>query len=112
MRVYNDPSLRTHERTPDSKPLNGEKMLLRFAFIILLVVGCIARLCAQAGQEQITVHVTYEDDRTTPANLRVELLSAFGSIIETTITDGVGAVVFRHLQPAKYKLRVTGEGAV
>jgi tetratricopeptide (TPR) repeat protein len=91
-------------------------MGIRALISILMIVGCTASLFGQGGQpnpeEQMTVRVTYNDDRTASANLRVELLSAYGSSIDTRTTDGFGSVVFTHLRPAKYKLRVSGDGVI
>jgi tetratricopeptide (TPR) repeat protein len=75
----------------------------------MLLASCIAQTASQAvPQEQLTVRISYEDDRRASANLRVELLSAYGSSVETRVTDGFGSVIFSRLQPAKYKLRVSG----
>jgi Tfp pilus assembly protein PilF len=89
-------------------------MLRRFFFCVLLTASCTTTVLAQANpEEQLTVRVTYDDDdRTALANLRVELLSIYGSSIETRTTDGLGAVVFSRLRPAKYKLRVSGDGVI
>src|ERR1043166_5412735 len=83
------------------------------ACILLISTGYAAQVFAQAvPEEQLTVRVTYDDDRAVPANLRVELMSAYGGTIQTRTTDGFGSVIFGRLQPAKYKLRVSGEGVV
>jgi Tfp pilus assembly protein PilF len=88
-------------------------MLRRFPVCVLLIASCAAQVLAQAApEEQLTVRVTYDDDRAAPANLRVELLSAYGSSVETRTTDGFGSVIFGRLQPAKYKLRISGDGVV
>jgi Tfp pilus assembly protein PilF len=47
-----------------------------------------------------------------PPNVRVELLSIFGSSVEIGATDTSGIVRFTRLTPAKYKVRVTGDGIV
>lgn len=78
---------------------------------IALCALCSAQISTQATpEEQLTIRVTYKDDRRVSSNLRVELISAFGSIIDTRMTDGFGTVVFAHLTPAKYKVRVSGDG--
>src|SRR5258708_569348 len=85
----------------------------RFLRSVLLVATCAAPLFGQANpEEQLNVRVIYENDRTVPANLRVELLSAYGSSIATRTTDGFGSVIFARLRPAKYKVRVSGVGVV
>jgi Tfp pilus assembly protein PilF len=85
----------------------------RFLRSVLLVATCAAPLFGQANpEEQLNVRVIYENDRTVPANLRVELLSVYGSSIATRTTDGLGSVIFARLQPAKYKVRVSGIGVV
>jgi Tfp pilus assembly protein PilF len=85
-------------------------MLRRFFTCIVLITTGVAPVLAQ--EEQLTVRVTYDDDRPAPANLRVELLVIQGSNVETRTTDGFGSVFFTRLQPAKYKLRVSGDGVV
>jgi len=85
----------------------------RFLRSVLLVATCTAPLLGQAvPEEQLNVRVTYEDDRKASANLRVELLSVYGSSIMTRTTDGFGSVIFARLRPAKYKLRISGVGVV
>jgi len=85
----------------------------RFLRSVLLVATCTAPLLGQANpEEQLNVRVIYENDRTVPANLRVELLSVYGSSIATRTTDGFGSVIFARLRPAKYKVRVSGVGVV
>ena len=81
--------------------------------VLLIITSHAAQVFAQAvPEEQLTVRVTYDDDRTAPANLRVELMSAYGGSIQTRTTDGFGSVIFSRLQPAKYKVRVSGDGVV
>jgi tetratricopeptide (TPR) repeat protein len=90
-------------------------MLQRAFLLVMLLATYPFQRLAQgqaAPEEQLTVRVTYEDDRPATANLRVELLSAYGSSVAIRTTDGYGSVVFTHLQPAKYRLRVSGEGVV
>jgi tetratricopeptide (TPR) repeat protein len=84
--------------------------MIRWSFVFLsLLASCIAQTASQAvPQEQLTVRVSYEDDRRASANLRVELLSTYGSSIETRVTDGFGSVIFSRLQPAKYRLKISG----
>ncbi len=91
-------------------------MLRRFFICTVLIASGAIQIVAQASQavpeEQLTVRVTYGDDRAAPANLRVELLSAYGGTIGMRTTDGFGSVIFDRLQPAKYKLRISGDGVV
>jgi len=84
--------------------------MIRWSFVLIsLLSSCIAQTASQAvPEEQLTVRVSYEDDRRASANLSVELFSTFGSSIETRVTDGFGSVIFARLQPAKYKLRISG----
>jgi tetratricopeptide (TPR) repeat protein len=85
----------------------------RFLSFVLLIASCVAPLLGQANpEEQLNVRVTYEDDRKAGANVRVELVSAYGSSVETRTTDGFGSVIFARLRPAKYKLRISGIGVV
>lgn len=92
-------------------------MLRRLFVCIFLMAGCLAQVLAQSASQavpeaQLTVRVTYEDDHPVPANFRVELLSAYGGTAGVRTTDGYGSVIFTRLQPAKYKLRVSGDGVV
>jgi tetratricopeptide (TPR) repeat protein len=89
----------------------------RFTVAFLSFICSCACSFAQVGapadipkQLQITVRVTYENDRGLPANLRVVLASAYGSIVDTRVTDGYGVVTFSHVQPARYKITVSGFG--
>jgi tetratricopeptide (TPR) repeat protein len=88
-------------------------------FVGLLVSLRAAQLGAQAPsppqivtQEQLTVRVSFDDGRPVPPNVRVELLSIFGSTVEIGATDTSGTVRFTRLTPAKYKVRITGNGVV
>ena len=89
-------------------------MLLRIAPLIWMVCACATLIFAQGrpstaggSEAQLFVRTTYENDRTAPKNLRVELVSAYGSIVETKVTDGLGSVNFQHVAYGRYKLRVT-----
>ena len=94
-------------------------MLQRFFTGVLLIAACAVQLRAQAPsppqimtQEQLTVRIAFEDDRPVPPNLRVELLSIYGSSVEIGATDTSGTVRFTRLSPATYKVRITGDGIV
>jgi Tfp pilus assembly protein PilF len=96
-------------------------MLQRVFACILLAAACASNLLAHGQslgqpqiitQQQLTVRVTFEDDRSVPPNFRVELLSAYGSSVDSRETDTSGTVRFSRLDPAKYKLRITGTGIV
>jgi Tfp pilus assembly protein PilF len=63
-------------------------------------------------QEQLTVRVAFEDDRPVPPDLRVELLSIYGSTVDIRATDVSGTVRFTRLTPAKYRVRITGAGII
>lgn len=85
----------------------------------LLAATCAPNLLAQGqsqGQgmteEQLTVRVAFEDDRPVPPDLRVELLSIYGSTVDIRATDVSGTVRFTRLTPAKYRVRITGAGIV
>ncbi len=96
-------------------------MLQRVFACFVLAAACTPNLLAQAQapgapqittQQQLTARVTFEDDRPVPPNVRVELLSAYGSSVDSRVTDTSGTVRFSRLDPAKYKLRVSGTGIV
>src|SRR5215831_5294496 len=86
---------------------------------ILLIVAWAIELRAQTPpapnivkQEELSVRVTYENDRPVGPNVRVELLSAYGGTVQIGTTDTSGMVHFNALNPARYKLRIAGEGIV
>jgi Tfp pilus assembly protein PilF len=92
-------------------------MLSRIAHLILIVCSAASLLPAQVtgpvtgmggSGAQLIVRLTYENDRTTPEKLRVELVSAYGSIVETQSTQGLGSVSFSHVNYGRYILRVIG----
>jgi tetratricopeptide (TPR) repeat protein len=90
-------------------------MLLRIAPLIWIVCTSATPIFAQGrpstaggSEAQLFVRTTYENDRTAPKNLRVELVSAYGSTVETKVTDGLGSVNFQHVAYGRYKVRVTG----
>src|SRR4051812_44386105 len=91
----------------------------RFILAILLIPGCAMHLRAQTPpapnivkQEELAVRVTFENERPVGPNVRVELLSVYGGTVQIGATDTSGMVRFAALNPAKYKLRVAGEGIV
>src|SRR5437016_3589633 len=91
----------------------------RFFIGVLLIAACATELGAQTPpapnivkQVELSVRVTYENDRPVGPNIRVELLSAYGGVVQFGTTDTSGMVHFTRLEPAKYKLRITGEGIV
>jgi len=91
----------------------------RFFIGVLLITACAVQLTAQipaapnvVKQGELAVRVTYENDRPVGPNVRVELLGAYGGIVQTLTTDTSGMVHFTRLDPARYKLRVTGDGLV
>src|SRR5215471_7701210 len=85
-------------------------------FVLVLAVGLATSACAQMdelnGKSQLTVQITNENDRKAPKNLRVELLTPTGGIVESQATDGFRPIVFLNLRPGDYKIRVTGSGIV
>lgn len=90
-------------------------MTQRLAVILLLLIGFVGSAVSQAPSDiskdiTIIVRVTYDNDRGMPANLRVELASAFGGMVDARTTDGYGTVTFSHVTPGKYKLIVSGFG--
>src|SRR2546430_184155 len=92
-------------------------MLQRVFTCVLLAAACAPQVLAQgqpriATEEQLTVRVTFEDDRRAPPDVRVELLSIYGSSVDIRATDDSGTVRFTHVTPAKYKVRISGAGIV
>jgi Tfp pilus assembly protein PilF len=100
-------------------------MLQRVFVYLLLAAACAPNLLAQGPgqgqsqgppqiitQSQLTVRVAFEDGSAAPPNLRVELLSIYGSSVDIRSTDTSGTVSFTRLAPAKYKVRITGAGIV
>src|SRR5512142_1164398 len=90
-------------------------MASRFLSAVLIIAFSALTALAQAPatiakEYQLTVRVTYENDRSAPQNLSVQLVNAMGGIVQTQMTDSVGMVTFRGVEPARYKLRVSGEG--
>jgi len=89
-----------------------------FLFFFIMIAAC-AALRAQgppppqiATQEQLTVRVVFEDDTPVPADIRVELLSTYGSGVDSRVTDTSGTVHFTELTPSTYKVRISGSGIV
>ena len=97
-------------------------MLQRFIASVLFIAAGASNLVAQGlgqqgqgqpaimKQEQLTVRVTGDDDQPAPPRLTVQLLSISGSSVDIRTTDGTGTVRFERLVPAKYKVRVSGDG--
>jgi Tfp pilus assembly protein PilF len=85
-------------------------------FVLVLAAGLATSACAQMdelnGKSQLTVQITNENDRKAPKNLRVELLTPTGGLVESQATDGFRPIVFLNLRPGDYKIRVTGSGIV
>src|ERR1700737_1771808 len=94
-------------------------MLQRVFTCFLLAAACAPSLLAQGQsqgqgmtQEQLMVRVAFEDGRPVPPDLRVELLSIYGSTVDIRATDVSGTVRFTRLTPAKYRVRITGAGII
>lgn len=91
-------------------------MLGRRLFSLLLAAAWATSACAQSmdvnSKSQLTVQITYDDDRKAPKNLRVELLTTSGGLVESQTTDGFRPIVFLNLTPGDYKIRVTGSGII
>jgi Tfp pilus assembly protein PilF len=92
-----------------------QRVLIR----VLLFTACAVQLRAQTPpspqivkQEELAVRITFENERPVPPNIRVELLSIYGSTVQIGATDNSGMVRFTGLNPAKYKLRIAGDQIV
>lgn len=57
---------------------------------------------------ELTVRVTYEDDRSVGDNVRVQLTNPTGIPIQEAFTRGEGQARFLGIEPGAYKLRVIG----
>lgn len=90
----------------------------RFFHVFLLAAVCSITVQAQLGgppsaiakEEELDVRVTFENGRPVGPNVRVELLGAYGGTVQFAMTDTSSMVRFTRLDPAKYKLRVGGNG--
>src|SRR5258708_10305741 len=87
--------------------------------ILIVIAACAAQLRAQGRaaptivtEVQLTVRVAFEDETPVPADVQVELVSIYGSGMDSIATDSAGKVRFTQLTPAMYKLRITGFGIV
>ena len=94
-----------------------EYNMLQRVFICFLLATCAPNLLAQGQpqivtEQQLTVRAVFEDDRPVPPDLRVEVLSIYGSTVDIRATDVSGTVRFTRLSPAKYRVRITGAGIV
>ncbi len=93
-------------------------MFIRRFFALVLAACSAAAVYAQNNnmetnsESQLTVQITYENDRKAPGNLRVELLSSSGGLVASQTTDGFRPIVFLNLKPGDYVIRVTGSGIV
>jgi tetratricopeptide (TPR) repeat protein len=89
-------------------------MLGRRLFGLVLAAGCAISAPAQnmdvTAKSQLTVQILYDNDRKAPKDLRVELLTSTGGLVESQTTDGFRPIVFLSLTPGDYKIRVTGSG--
>src|SRR5260370_23648001 len=87
-------------------------MFIRRFFALVLAACSAASVYAQSmetnSESQLTVQITYENDRKAPGNLRVALLSSAGGLVHSQTTDGFRPIVFLYLKPAAYRIRVTG----
>src|SRR5436305_10477063 len=91
----------------------------RFFIGVLLIAACATELGAQTPpapnivkQVELSVRVTYENERPVGPNVRVELLGAYGGTVQFGTTDTSGMVHFTRLDPGRYKLLVAGDGIV
>src|SRR6266851_3978821 len=91
-------------------------MFIRRFFALVLAACSAASVYAQSmetnSESQLTVQITYENDRKAPGNLRVELLSSAGGLVDSQTTDGFRPIVFLYLKPGDYRIRVTGSGII
>jgi Tfp pilus assembly protein PilF len=92
-------------------------VLLFFFAIAFFAIAACAAVRAQAPptteiatQEQLTVRVVFEDETPVPADIRVQLLSLYGSGVDSGATDTSGTVHFTGLTPSTYKVRISGFG--
>src|SRR5882724_2742167 len=93
--------------------------MCRFLIGAFLITACAFVVSAQTPaapnivkQVELSVRVTYENERSVGPNIRVELLGAYGGTVQFGTTDTSGMVHFTRLDPGRYKLRITGDGIV
>ena len=96
-----------------------EYNMLQRVFICFLLATCAPNLLGQSPaqpqivkEQQLTVRAIFEDDRSVPPDLRVELLSISGSMVDIRATDISGTVRFTHLSSAIYRVRISGSGVI
>jgi tetratricopeptide (TPR) repeat protein len=99
-----------------------EKEIMRSARLALFLMMMISTgyAVAQAGiggppssvarDTTIMVRVSYDNVGGVPSNVRVSLVSWFGSTVDVRSTDGYGNAEFTHVLPGKYKLAISGLG--
>src|SRR3569833_3267072 len=90
----------------------------RILTALLLLISSVP-LFAQLGgapnitkEEELSVRVVYKKGRPAGPNKHVELLGAFGGSVNINVTDTSGMVIFHKLDPARYKLRVSGPNII
>ncbi len=85
-------------------------MRTRWLIATFLVACCSLPALSQTRGEQpvdLDVHVFYSNDRHAAEQIRVELLTGYGTPVEDRFTDSTGQVQFLQVRPGTYKLRLS-----
>jgi len=61
-----------------------------------------------ARTTDVTIRVTYPNDRPAEKGIEVSILASNGGIIQQAFTDDIGAAAFRGLNAGRYRVRISG----
>ncbi len=97
------------------KPVPWRWSIKRLIITSLVWIACALQLWAQApaslpSSTELSIRVVLASGRPAGPNIKVEVLGAYGGSVATAPTDTSGNVIFRRMDPGKYKLRVSGPG--
>lgn len=89
-----------------------QRQIATSAFLIVVAAVMVAAQSGSMPQRgtsstDLYVRATYEDPRMVPENVRVQLLTSGGAMIQETYLDGQGQVRFQ-VSPGSYRLRFSG----
>jgi Tfp pilus assembly protein PilF len=92
-----------------------------FAFVFAAVLALLSPSFAQRTRgnattpsintnrtSDLTIRVTYPNDRPADKGLEVSLMAPHGGIVQEAFTDDMGSAQFRGIPPGRYRLRITG----
>jgi tetratricopeptide (TPR) repeat protein len=92
------------------------RRLLLFSVVLGLLVPCSAQrrggstgsLSNSRRTVDLTIRVSYPNDRPVEQGLEVSLVAPQGGIVQQSFTDDVGSAPFHGITPGRYRLRITG----